>query len=195
MTMDAAKRISEIFDESIALKRRVLNENLQKLLLAVSKLAETIKGGNKILLFGNGGSAADAQHIAAEFVNRFLIERPPLPAIALTTDSSILTAVANDYGYEQLFEKQILALGNSGDVAWGISTSGESKNVIRGLRAAGKKHMFTMSFGGPPESAMSEHSDVYFPVYGASTPRIQEIHTLMGHTLVEILDETLFGNR
>ncbi len=149
--------------------------------------------GNKILLFGNGGSAADAQHIAAEFVNRFLMDRAPLPALALTTDSSVLTSIANDFSYREVFSKQIKALGSPGDAAIGISTSGNSENVIAGLKAANEKGLITIGLGGAPTSVMGEICRYYLPVTGA-TPRIQEVHILVGHTLAEVIERTLFGD-
>ena len=123
--------IIKTFKESSRVKDTFINENLSKLVNVIDALTAALKAGNKILLFGNGGSAADAQHIAAEFVNRFVIERPPLPAIALTTDTSIITSIGNDYDFSEIFSKQIRAIGQPGDVAWGISTSGNSANVLK----------------------------------------------------------------
>jgi D-sedoheptulose 7-phosphate isomerase len=160
---------------------------------AIRTLASVLGQGNKILLFGNGGSAADAQHIAAEFVNRYIMDRPPLPAIALTTDSSVLTAISNDFGYEEIFEKQIKALGNKGDAAVGISTSGSSPNVLRGLKVAGQRGLIPIGIGGPTESPMKEVCRYYVPVEGAATPRIQEVHITIGHAIVEVVDHILFG--
>jgi D-sedoheptulose 7-phosphate isomerase len=183
----------EIFRDSIALKQRFLQENLDVLDKAVHALAGVVGRGNKILLFGNGGSAADAQHIAAEFVNRYMIDRPPLPAMALTTDSSVLTSISNDFGFEEVFEKQIRALGENGDAAVGISTSGRSPNVVRGLKIAREIGLVTIGLGGPAGTLMEEYCDYYFRVEGASTPRIQEVHQLVGHTLVAIVEQILFG--
>lgn len=160
---------------------------------AIRTLASVLGQGNKILLFGNGGSAADAQHIAAEFVNRYIMDRPPLPAIALTTDTSVLTAISNDFGYEEIFEKQIKALGNKGDAAVGISTSGSSPNVLRGLKVAGQRGLIPIGIGGPTESPMKEVCRYYVPVEGAATPRIQEVHITIGHAIVEVVDQILFG--
>ena len=123
------------FRESSRVKEVFANENLSRLVKVVDVITNSLNGGHKILLFGNGGSAADAQHLAAEFVNRFLIERPPLPAIALTTDTSVITSIANDYDFSEIFSKQIRAIGREGDVAWGISTSGSSPNVLKIGRA------------------------------------------------------------
>src|SRR5512138_896192 len=126
--------IIKIFRESAQTKEVFINENLNRIVAVVAAVTSALKAGNKILLFGNGGSAADAQHLAAEFVNRFVIERPPLPAIALTTDTSILTSIGNDYGYADTFAKQVKALGRTGDVAIGISTSGTAANVVKALK-------------------------------------------------------------
>jgi D-sedoheptulose 7-phosphate isomerase len=186
-------RVLEIFKESIRLKESFLKANMEVLEEAIRTLASVLGQGNKILLFGNGGSAADAQHIAAEFVNRYIMDRPPLPAIALTTDSSVLTAISNDFGYEEIFEKQIKALGNKGDAAVGISTSGSSPNVLRGLKVAGQRGLIPIGIGGPTESPMKEVCRYYVPVEGATTPRIQEVHITIGHAIVEVVDHILFG--
>jgi D-sedoheptulose 7-phosphate isomerase len=186
-------RVLEIFRESIRLKESFLKANMEVLEEAIRTLASVLGQGNKILLFGNGGSAADAQHIAAEFVNRYIMDRPPLPAIALTTDSSVLTAISNDFGYEEIFEKQIKALGNKGDAAVGISTSGSSLNVLRGLKVAGQRGLIPIGIGGPTESPMKEVCRYYVPVEGAATPRIQEVHITIGHAIVEVVDHILFG--
>jgi D-sedoheptulose 7-phosphate isomerase len=186
-------RVLDIFKESIRLKESFLKANMEVLEEAIRTLASVLGQGNKILLFGNGGSAADAQHIAAEFVNRYIMDRPPLPAIALTTDSSVLTAISNDFGYEEIFEKQIKALGNKGDAAVGISTSGSSPNVLRGLKVAGQRGLIPIGIGGPTESPMKEVCRYYVPVEGAATPRIQEVHITIGHAIVEVVDQILFG--
>lgn len=185
-------RIRGIFEESVRAKEEFLERNLDVLVDVVNALADTLKQGGKILLFGNGGSAADAQHIAAEFVNRFMIERPPLPAVALTTDTSVLTAIANDYHFDEIFSKQIAAIGKRGDAAIGISTSGTSANVIQGLRKASDMGILSIGFSGAEDTPMRACCDYYLSVDGASTPRIQETHALVGHTVVEMLDEILF---
>ena len=136
--------IIRCFKESNRIKEIFLAENLGRIVKVIDVITAALKKGNKILLFGNGGSAADAQHLAAEFVNRFLIERPPLPAIALTTDTSVLTSIANDYEFNEIFSKQIRAIGQPGDIAWGISTSGNSPNVLKGLEAAKKMGLTTL---------------------------------------------------
>jgi len=185
-------RIAEIFSESLRIKESFLKENLDLLEQVARAVARVLDQGNKILLFGNGGSAADAQHIAAEFVNRYMLDRPPLPAVALTTDTSIITAISNDFGYDEIFEKQIAALGNRDDAAIGISTSGKSMNVIRGLDAAKRKDLLTIGIGGPRNSPMKQFCGYYLSVEGP-TPRVQEVHQLIFHSLVEIIDQLLFG--
>ncbi|HIQ31072.1 MAG TPA: SIS domain-containing protein [Aquifex aeolicus] len=152
-------------------------------------MATAIRDGNKILLFGNGGSAADAQHIAAEIVGRFKKERRGLPAVALTTDTSILTAVSNDYGFDSVFERQIEALCMPGDVAVGITTSGNSENVIRALRKAHDLGATTVAFTGRSGGKVVEIAHYSFVVPSYDTPRIQECHITLGHVLCEIIDE------
>lgn len=187
-------RIGEIFKESIRVKESFLNDNLDTLVETVQAVARAVRQGNKVLFFGNGGSAADAQHLAAEFVNRYLIDRPPLAAIALTTDTSVLTAIANDVEYGEVFAQQIRALGKEGDVAIGISTSGRSPNVVRALETARKLGLVTIGIGGPADSVMRVSCLHYLSVAQAVTPRVQETQLLIGHTIVEILDDILFGS-
>ncbi len=186
------ERIQEIFKEGIKLKESFMDQNLDALQDAILDIAETIRNQKKVLFFGNGGSAADAQHLAAEFVNRYLIDRPPLAAIALTTDTSILTAISNDFSYDEIFEKQIKALGRKGDTAIGISTSGASRNVLRGLEAARDNGLITIGIGGPADSPMKSICRRYLFVEGSSTPRIQEVQLVIGHVIVELVDEVLF---
>jgi D-sedoheptulose 7-phosphate isomerase len=189
------RKISAIFEESISLQRQFLTANLEIFEKAVHAMAGVLGRGNKIMFFGNGGSAADAQHLAAEFVNGYLIERPPLPALALTTDTSVLTAVSNDRSFEEVFEIQIMALGEDGDAAVGISTSGTSRNVVRALHAAKRMGLVTIGLGGPSSAPMREPCDYYFSVEGAPVPRIQEAHQLAGHAMIEVVDQILFGHR
>ena len=189
------ERIQEIFKEGIKLRESFLDRNLDALQDAILDIAQTIRNEKKVLFFGNGGSAADAQHLAAEFVNRYLIDRPPLAAIALTTDTSILTAISNDFSYDEVFEKQIKALGLKGDTAVGISTSGASGNVLRGLEAARDKGLITIGIGGPADSPMKSVCRHYLFVEGSSTPRIQEVHLIIGHVIVELVDEILFRKK
>ena len=148
-----------------------------------------LKSGGKILLFGNGGSAADAQHIAAELVGRYKTERKGLPAIALTTDTSIITAISNDYGYTHLFDRQIEALVNKGDVVIGISTSGKSINVINALKLASRLNCKTIGFSGQDGGAMIDICDITLEVPSGDTPRIQEMHILIGHIICHLIDQ------
>jgi len=184
--------IIKIFRDSIQVKESFLNENLYRIVAVVDAVTEALKVGNKILLFGNGGSAADAQHLAAEFVNRFLIERPPLPAIALTTDTSVITSIGNDYDFSEIFSKQIRAIGLKGDIAWGISTSGNSVNVVKGLEAAQKIGMVTIGLTGRDGGDIGKMVDLHLNVSSNSTPRIQEAHITVGHVICEMVDFKLF---
>ena len=147
-----------------------------------------LKAGNKILIFGNGGSAADAQHIAAELTGRYKSERRGLPGIALTTDTSALTAIGNDYGYDRVFDRQVESLANSGDLLLGISTSGNSKNVISALKLGQELGCKTIGFSGRDGGAMNDVCDVNLIVPSDNTPRIQEMHILFGHTICQIID-------
>ena len=188
------KSIASLFADSIAAKHQFLREYEEALNDAIAEVVSVLKSGGKILLFGNGGSAADAQHIAAEFVNRYLIERPPLPAIALTTDTSALTSIANDYGVEDLFAKQVRALGRNGDLAIAISTSGSSANVLRALEVCRELGIRTIGLTGGNGGKMANLVDCFLCVSATSvTPRIQETHILIGHVICEMVDEVLFG--
>jgi D-sedoheptulose 7-phosphate isomerase len=180
------------FRESSRVKEVFVNENLSRLVKAVDAITQALNRGNKIVLFGNGGSAADAQHIAAEFVNRFLIERPPLPAIALSTDTSVITSIANDYDFSEIFSKQIRALGREGDVAWGISTSGSSPNVMKAFEVASRLGIRTIAFTGRDGGKMAGMADICLNVSSNSTPRIQEAHITAGHVICEMVDYRLF---
>jgi D-sedoheptulose 7-phosphate isomerase len=184
--------IVKIFKESSQLKEVFVNENLSRIVRVVEAVTGALKAGNKILLFGNGGSAADAQHIAGEFVNRFIIERPPLPAIALSTDTSVITSIGNDYDFSEIFSKQIRAIGQTGDVAWGISTSGKSLNVIKALEAAKKIGMITIGFTGRDGGDIARLVDYSLNVSSNSTPRVQEVHITVAHVICEMVDYKLF---
>src|SRR5437016_10979709 len=159
---------------------------------AACLITACFRSGGKLLFFGNGGSAADAQHLAAEFVGRFAIERAGLPAIALTTDSSILTAVGNDFGFEQVFSRQIEALGRPNDVAIGISTSGNSANVLAGLKQASKQNLKTIGLTGKDGGAVAKGVDLSITVACANTARVQECHITIGHILCELVATELF---
>jgi len=184
--------IVKIFKESSNLKEAFVGENLDGIVSVVEVITAALKAGNKILIFGNGGSAADAQHLAAEFVNRFLIERPPLPAIALSTDTSIITSIGNDYDFSEIFSKQIRAIGQAGDVAWGISTSGSSRNVIKAFEVAKKMGLVTIGVTGRDGGDIAKMVDYSLNVSSHSTPRIQEVHITLGHAICEMVDFKLF---
>jgi D-sedoheptulose 7-phosphate isomerase len=187
--------ITQAFAESIRVKQAFLRYNLQILTQAFDAVVAAFKSGNKLLVFGNGGSAADAQHIAAEFTNRFLIEREPLPAIALTTDSSALTAIANDYNYTQIFSKQVKALGKAGDIALAISTSGNSPNVLAAIETCKQLRIQTIGLTGGSGGKIAGQVDYCLSVSeGKNSPRIQETHILVGHVICEIVDQQLFPN-
>jgi D-sedoheptulose 7-phosphate isomerase len=192
MMMD---KIKEQISESILVKSRILenDEMLQAVRQAATEIIGAYKAGYKTLLVGNGGSAADAQHIAGEFVSRFYFDRPALPSIALTTDSSVLTAVGNDYGFERVFARQVEALGVKGDVLIAISTSGNSLNVVEALRVCREKGIFAIGLTGQNMSRMDELCNICIKVPSTVTPRIQESHILIGHILCNIVEEELFG--
>ncbi|WP_456341845.1 D-sedoheptulose 7-phosphate isomerase [Thermovibrio sp.] len=181
------------FLESADLKRAFIEENREKIYEVFLEIAKRVKEGKKILLCGNGGSAADCQHIAAELVGRFSMERRALPAIALTTDTSILTAVANDYSFDKIFERQVEALGEEGDVLIGISTSGNSKNVINAVKKANEKGLLTVGFLGKDGGELAGLCRHSFVVKSHSTPRIQEVHITLGHVLCDFIEKYLFS--
>lgn len=187
--------IKEHFEDSIAVKTKILND--EKLLELIKKVAlETAKAykeGKKTLLAGNGGSAADAQHIAGEFVSRFYFDRPGIPSIALTTDTSILTAIGNDYGYEKLFARQVQAQGVEGDIFIGISTSGNSANIVEALKVCREKGIISVGLTGESGGKMNGMCDYCIKVPSDKTPRIQESHILIGHIICAIVEEELFG--
>jgi len=185
--------ITQAFDESIRVKRAFLGDNIDTLVSAIDAIIACFQRGNKLLLFGNGGSAADAQHIAAEFVNRFLIDRPPLPAIALTTDTSALTSIANDDDYKEVFAKQVRALAKEGDIALAISTSGNSANVLVAIDVCKQLKITTIGLTGGNGGKMAGKVDFLLKVSeGRNSPRIQETHILVGHVICDIVDQKLF---
>lgn len=186
--------IAKAFEESIQAKRAFLKDNMETLLKTIEIITRAFLRGNKLLLFGNGGSAADAQHIAAEFVNRFRIERPPLPALALTTDTSAITSIANDYDYKEIFAKQVKAIGKEGDVAIAISTSGGAANVLAAVDACKKLNIITIGLTGGDGGMLARKVDHCLRVSeGKNTARIQETHILVGHVICELVDQRLFS--
>ena len=165
-----------------------------KVELAAQLCIDGLKNGSKILIFGNGGSAADAQHIAAEMVGRYGFDRPSLPSLALTTDTSALTAIGNDYGYDQVFSRQLDGMGQDGDLFIGISTSGNSKNLINAFEVAKKKNILSVALVGKDGGEMAKLADIALVVPSDSTPRIQESHILIGHIICDIIEKEIFGD-
>ncbi|PYT84287.1 MAG: phosphoheptose isomerase [Acidobacteria bacterium] len=191
---DFVPRVSKLIEASIATKQDLLGsaETLSTIAEVSELLVSALRQGAKVLLFGNGGSAADAQHIAAELVGRFAFNRPALPALALSVNSSCVTAIGNDYGFDQVFMRQLEALAQSGDVAIGISTSGNSANVVQALVAAKKKGLRTVALTGQTGGELLDKADHCICVPSKETPRIQECHILIGHILSELIERELF---
>ncbi len=186
--------IIKAFEESVLAKKAFLKENLDSLVTVINLLAAAFSNGKKFLLFGNGGSAADAQHIAAEFVNRFRIERRPLPALALTTDTSAITSIANDYDYKEIFAKQVTALGKEGDIALAISTSGNAENVLAAVDACKELKIISVGLTGGDGGKLAKRADYLLCVSeGKKTARVQETHILVGHVICEMVDQKLFS--
>lgn len=191
MSAEALEMVLGHAREGAQLRERFFADNAPLLVAVGRTLAVCLAKGGKVLFCGNGGSAADAQHLAAEFVNRFQLERPPLPAVALTTDSSVLTAIGNDYGFDQVFSKQVRALGRPGDVLVGISTSGNSPNVVGALRLAKERGLFTVGMAGK-NGELVAHCDQALLVPHSVTALIQEVHIAAGHMLCKLVDYYLF---
>ena len=191
MTVDIAKHIRD----SIAVKEELLKNYVPLIEKMAHTIADCLKRGGTLFFMGNGGSASDSQHLAAEFVGRYEKERRALRAIALTTDTSILTAVGNDYGFERIFERQIEALGKKGDVIFAISTSGNSKNILKGVHKAKEMNLFTIGFTGGTGGELKSLADLVFVVPSKKTSRIQESHIMVGHILCELVEAELFDKR
>ena len=186
--------LKKTLQESVAVKQALLesSEILEALVTAAHRMAETLRRGGKIIFFGNGGSASDSLHMAGELVGRFGSQpRAGLPALALPANTAALTAIANDFGYEEIFSRQMEAFGNSGDVAVGISTSGRSPNILKGLEQAKKKGLFTIGLTGEKGGELARRADLCLCVPSSNTQRIQEAHLLMGHALCELIEEEL----
>lgn len=194
--MSVKNTIIQQIKDSISVKELILNDPQMLSLIesSVEIVTQAYQRGFKTLLAGNGGSAADAQHIAGEFVSRFYFDRPGIPSIALTTDTSIITAIGNDYGFEKLFERQVQAQGQKGDVFIGITTSGNSENIIRALSACREKEIKTIMLTGKTGGKVSDLCDICIRVPSTETPRIQEAHILIGHLICCIVEENLFGH-
>jgi D-sedoheptulose 7-phosphate isomerase len=186
------EKILQAAQESSQVKEQFFRDNVDAIVETIHVITDSLRRGNKILIFGNGGSAADAQHIAAEFINRFLFNRSPLPAIALTTDTSILTSISNDMDFSLIFARQIEALGHKGDIAWGITTSGTSPNMIEGFRKATEMGMKTIALTGKDGGEVLRMADYALNVNSSSTPRIQEVHITVSHIICELVEGALF---
>jgi len=189
------ERIISRLRESADIKLRFAKESAAEVEEAASTVIKSLKSGGKVLIFGNGGSAADSQHIAAEFVNRYSKQRKALPALALTADSSILTSIPNDGSFEDVFSRQIEALGNKGDVAWGITTSGKSANVIKAFQTAKALGLKTIAFTGQDKSRVEKAVDCSVSVPSKSTPRIQELHITLAHIVCELVEESFAAKK
>ena len=183
------KRIQEIFAETAAAHAAAAISAVATIAAAAEALEVSLTAGGKILVFGNGGSAADSQHFAAEFIGRFRVDRQAIPAIALTTDTSILTSIANDYSYERVFARQIEALGRKGDVAFGITTSGQSPNVLVALAQARRQGLATIALVGTNRDGAAAIADIAISVPASSTARIQEVHRTILHILCELVED------
>ena len=190
--MDALRaRVDKMFEATILLHERVRQMELTPVMRAAAAISETFAQGGRLFVFGNGGSAADAQHMAAEMVGRFARERRALPALALTTDTSVLTSVANDYSFERVFVRQIEALGRSGDVAFGISTSGDSANVLRAIEAAKAGRLQTVALTGRDGGLIGAAAEIHINVPDASTARVQEVHRTLIHAICELVEDSI----
>ena len=187
---DHSRLADTVFAAAAALHERV-RQNAGPTLVAAQAMADALKGGRKLLVFGNGGSASDAQHLSAELVGRFQKERAALPAIALTVDTSVLTSVANDYSYKQVFVRQIEALGQPGDIAFGISTSGESPNVLLALQAARARGMKTIALTGRDGGTIGRTAEIHVNVPDQNAARVQEVHRTILHVMCEVIESDL----
>ena len=187
------QEIKKLITESIEVKKKVLNSLVPEIEKASEAVIKALKAGNKVLIFGNGGSAADSQHIAAEFINRFKINRDPLPAIALSTDTSIITSCGNDFGFELIFSKQIQALARKGDILIGLSTSGNSKNVLLALEEGKKIGCINIGLLGCGGGKIARQIDIDLTVPSNNTPRIQESHITIAHVICELVEKELIN--
>ncbi len=186
--------IKKVLADSLKVKETFIKDSVSDLILLADKIAQAFTSDRKLMLCGNGGSAADSQHIAAEFVNRFMLERPPLPALALTTDTSIITCIGNDYSFDDIFSKQVKALGMEGDVLLAISTSGNSKNVLKAAKDAQARGIYVAGLTGVDGGKLADLVDLALIVKSNVTARIQEGHILAGHIVCQLVDHILFQN-
>lgn len=184
--------VENILADSLSIKKAFIRENVSNLINLAEKVALAFTNDCKLMICGNGGSAADAQHIAAEFVNQYNLKRPPLPAMALTTDTSVITSIGNDYSFDDIFSKQVKAFGMKGDVLLAISTSGNSKNILSAVKDADNLGLYTAGFFGKNGGKLAGLVDTAIVVKNSETPRIQEAHILAGHILCHLVDYILF---
>lgn len=189
----SALAVEAILTESISVKQSLREREAKTIAAMALEIAEGFRKGNRLFLFGNGGSAADAQHVAAEFVNRFQMDRPPLPAIALTVDASILTSIGNDFSFNDIFIKQLQALGQTNDMALGISTSGRSPNVLKALKWAHRNGLHTYGWAGADHTDMDSDCQLIIHAPSDVTARVQECHITIGHAICALVDKALFG--
>jgi D-sedoheptulose 7-phosphate isomerase len=185
-------KIIKIFEDSIEVKKKFLEGHIDTIVEVANIIAGAFNKGKKVILFGNGGSATDASHLAAEFINRFQKERPSLPAIALNADMAVITAIANDYDFSEIFSKQLKSLSDEGDVVIAISTSGNSANILKAMDAAKRKKLITIAFTGLKGDKFASKAQYAFIVPSDKTPRIQETHITLGHVLCRMVEEILF---
>ena len=188
MKDDIEKYFERVSDNFLKLKNQTKEINL-----AINEIVKSFKSNNKLIFCGNGGSASDAQHLATEFVGRYKKDRPALPAIAITTDTSALTAIGNDYGFENIFSRQLSAIGNSGDILIAISTSGNSENILKAINEAKKKKIFVISFTGIKKTKMSTLSDICIHAQSDQTNHIQESHIAIGQLICELVEKEVFN--
>jgi D-sedoheptulose 7-phosphate isomerase len=191
MSVDSIDTIRTIFDTSVGVHQRFMTYGLEGVVAAADAITRALGGGGKVLAFGNGGSASDAEHLVAELVGRFEGERRALAGVALTADSSVMTAIGNDYGYERVFTRQIEALGRPGDVAFGISTSGRSPNVETALAAAKRGGLLTIAMTGRDGGRMGADADIHLNVAETATPRVQEVHRTIMHAMCSLIDQRI----
>jgi D-sedoheptulose 7-phosphate isomerase len=186
------EKILKAFEDSVTVKQQFVHENIDTIIEVSKLIADCFSKGGKLLIFGNGGSSTDASHIAGEFVNRFTKDRPPFPAIALNTDMAVLTSIANDYDFSEIFSRQIKAFAQEGDVVIAISTSGNSPNVLKAVDASKRKKIKTIAFTGAKGDKLASKTDYVFAVPSSVTPRIQETHNILGHVICQMVEEILF---
>ena len=189
------KEIKKQIEESVSLKEKIIEKHIDVINNASKAIINAYKNDKKVLWCGNGGSAADAQHLSCELVSKFYMDRKPLRSIALTTNTSIITAISNDFTYDKVFERQVEALADKGDILIGITTSGTSKNIINALKAANEKGAITIALTGKNVDEIQDYADYLIPIPSDVTPRIQESHIMIGHIICYLVEKTIFGDK